>query len=57
MTEIEAHRKMIKFCTFVKTQELSAKERLTMTPLKVIKEVEKETKKETKRNIIEANVF
>ena len=29
MTEIEAHRKMIKFCTFVKSQDLSARERLT----------------------------
>ena len=38
---------MVKFCTFVKSQELSARERLTMQPLTVIKEDSRGERKES----------
>lgn len=38
MTQIESHRKMMKFVTFIKDQRLSDRERIKMDKVKVIRD-------------------
>lgn len=38
MTQIESHRKMMKFVTFIKDQKLSDRERIKMDKVKVIRD-------------------
>jgi len=38
MSQIDSHRKMMKFVSFIKEQKLSDRERIKMVPVKVIME-------------------
>lgn len=38
MTQIESHRKMMKFVQFIKSQRLSDRERIKMVPVHIIKD-------------------
>ena len=38
MTQIESHRKMMKFVQFIRSQRLSDRERIKMVPVRIIKE-------------------